>query len=89
MQSDLVSYQDFVIGFVERYREAFTDYRVDETSLERLGNELRARQTAVQDRFVELHLAMAATVTPDEWKVLSRKEANIIESLFKAAAEVE
>ncbi|MGD8358050.1 MAG: hypothetical protein PVG42_08335 [Lysobacterales bacterium] len=89
LQSDLVSYQDFVVGFVERYREAFTDYRVDQTSLERLGNEFRVRQTAVQDRFVELHLAMAATVTPDEWKVLSRKEAIIIESLFKAAAEVE
>ena len=85
MESDLLAFEHYAAGFVDEYRHAFTDYAADRRTLAELSAGFRERQRAMQERFVQLHLAMAGAVTPEEWKPLSRREAKIYESLFKVA----
>jgi hypothetical protein len=85
LESELLDFETYATGFVEEYRLAFTDYATDQAELELLSEAFRQRQHAMQDRFVELHLAMAGTLTKSEWRPLSKQEARIVESLMKAA----
>ena len=85
MESELQAFDDYTAAFMPEYRAAFTDYAVEARELRERGEAFRQRQRAMQDRFVELHLAMASTTTPPEWQSLSRQEAKIIESLLNAA----
>ena len=87
MESELMAFERHASGFVDGYRRAFTDYAADRHALAELSVSFRERQQATQTRFVELHLAMAAVVTPEEWQPLAQQESKIFESLLKAAAE--
>jgi len=85
MEAEFLDFEAHVAGFVRDYRRAFTDYDIGEQELTGVVEDFRDRQRSAQDRFVELHLAMAATVTAEEWPPLSRQEAKIIESLLDNA----
>mgnify|MGYP001815273788 FL=1 len=84
LESEMLAFESYAAGFVDEYRLAFTDYATDAAELERLSAAFRQRQRATQDRFVELHLAMAGTLTETEWRPLSKQESKIIESLLRA-----
>lgn len=84
LEAELLDFETYATGFVEEYRLAFTDYGTGQAELEALSEAFRQRQHAMQDRFVELHLAMAGTLTPEEWRPLSKQEARILESLMQA-----
>jgi hypothetical protein len=86
LESELLAFEKYTAGFVDRYRLAFTDYAADQAELAKLSETFRQRQRTVQERFVELHLAMAGTLTETEWRPLSKQQAKIIESLLKAAS---
>ena len=82
LESELLDFEQYATEFAARYRETFTDHDASQEDLRRLGAAFRDRQRASQDRFVELHLAMAAAVTEREWEVLGKQEAKIVESLL-------
>jgi hypothetical protein len=84
LESELLAFETYAAGFIEDYRRAFTDYATDATELEQISAAFRQRQRATQDRFVELHLAMADTLIETEWPPLSRQEVQIIQSLLRA-----
>jgi len=85
LESDLIAFEHYATGFVDGYRQAFTDHATDSQRLGELSAAFRQRQQAMQTRFVELHLAMAGALTPEEWQPLSRQESKIVESLLMAA----
>ena len=85
MQVELLAFEKYAAGYVEEYRRAFTDHATDAEALRQLTSEFRARQRKTQDRFVELHLAMADSVTEQEWPALSKQETAMVEQLLKAA----
>lgn len=85
LESELVEFQGYATEFAAGYRRAFTDHDVSQDELRRLSAAFRERQRASQQRFVELHLAMAGSVTEREWQTLRKQEARIIESLLNAA----
>lgn len=85
LESELVDFERYAAEFAAGYRQAFTDHDVGQDELRRLSAAFRERQRASQQRFVELHLAMAGSVTEREWQTLGKQEARIIESLLNAA----
>jgi len=85
LESDLMAFERYAAGFIDGYRQAFTDYAVDQRALAELSAAFREQQQVMQTRFVELHLAMAGAVTPQEWQPLAAKETRIVESLLQAA----
>lgn len=85
LESELLDFERFATEFVAGYRQAFTDHDASQDDLRRLSAAFRKRQRASQQRFVELHLAMAGAVTEREWQSLQKQEARIIESLLVAA----
>jgi len=85
LESELLAFEDYAAGFIDDYRESFTNHTVSENMLRERSEAFRARQRAMQDRFVDLHLAMAATVTAQEWQLLAQGEARIIEGLLNSA----
>ena len=86
LESDLLAFNEYAAEFAGSYRAAFTDYAVGPDELRERSEVFRQHQRAMQDRFVEFHLAMAGTVTAEEWQALSPREAKIIESLLNATA---
>ena len=85
LESELVDFERYATEFAAGYRQAFTDHDVSQDELRRMSAAFRERQGASQQRFVELHLAMAGSVTEREWQTLGKQEARIIESLLNAA----
>jgi hypothetical protein len=85
LESELQSFRGGATDFVDRFRGAFTDYDTEQDRLRNLTAEFRERQQQAQDRFVELHLAMAHTVTPEEWASLSKQEQELFSALFNVA----
>jgi len=85
LESELVDFERYVTDFAAGYRQAFSDHDVSQDDLRRLSAAFRERQQASQKRFVDLHLAMAGSVTEREWQSLQKQEARIIESLLAAA----
>lgn len=85
LESEFVDFEQYATEFAARYREAFTDYDAGQDDLRRLSAAFRERQQASQERFVELHLAMAGAVTGREWEALGKQEARIVESLLHVA----
>jgi len=84
LEAELLDFETYASGFVEEYRLAFTDYATGQAELEVLSETFRERQHVMQNRFVELHLAMAGTLTEAEWRPLSKQETRIIEALMQA-----
>jgi len=68
------------------YRKAFVDYDANEDALNNIAARYRAEQSQANARFIEAHLAMASSVTADEWKPLAKKEAKLLKDIKKAAA---
>lgn len=85
LESELQSFRGGATDFVDRFQGAFTDYDTEQDRLRKLTAEFRERQQQAQDRFVELHLAMAHTVTPEEWASLSKQELELFSALFNLA----
>ena len=85
LESELQSFRGGATDFVDRFRGAFTNYDAEQDRLRKLTAEFRERQQQAQDRFVELHLAMAHTVTPEEWESLSKQERELFTQLFNLA----
>ena len=83
----LRSFERDATGFVLQLRSAFTDYDTEQDRLRNLTAEFRDRQRRAQHRFVELHLTMARTVTPEEWQSLSKQEQAILAALFDSTTE--
>ena len=83
----LRSFERDATGFVQQLRSAFTDYDTEQDRLRNLTAEFRDRQRRAQHRFVELHLTMARTVTPEEWQSLSKQEQAILAALFDSTTE--
>jgi hypothetical protein len=86
-EAELLDFERYASEFAGEYRGAFTDYNSSQLDLRRLSEAFRERQRAAQRRFVELHLAMAGSVTETEWRSLRKQEARIIEGLLNAAIE--
>jgi hypothetical protein len=86
MEAELLEFESYASDFIGSYRKTFTDHANDQTDLAKLGASFRKRQRTAQDRFVDLHLAMANTLTRSEWAVLSKQEAAIVEQLLAPAA---
>jgi hypothetical protein len=84
LESELLAFERYAADFIDDYRLAFKDHGTQQAELRTLSAAFRERQREMQDRWVELHLAMAATVTAEEWQPLSKIEARIIESLLAA-----
>ena len=84
LESELMDFERYAADFIVDYRLAFTDHGTGQAKLRTLSAAFRQRQSEMQDRWVELHLAMAATLTAEEWQPLSNGEARIIESLLEA-----
>jgi hypothetical protein len=84
LESELLEFERYAADFIDDYRLAFKDHGTQQAELRTLSAAFRERQREMQDRWVELHLAMAATVTAEEWQPLSKIEARIIESLLAA-----
>lgn len=82
MESELIAFEAYASEFIDEYRRAFTDHAVDQATVERLATTFRARQRDAQVRFVDLHLAMARSVSEDEWAVLSQQETAIVKRLL-------
>ena len=87
LESVLRSFERDATGFVQQLRSAFTDYDTEQDRLRNLTAEFHDRQRRAQHRFVELHLAMARTVTPEEWQSLSKQEQAILAALFDSTTE--
>jgi len=87
LESVLQSFERDATDFVEQLRSAFTDYGTEQDRLRNLTAQFRDRQRRAQQRFVELHLAMARTVTPEEWQSLSKQEQAILAALFDSTTE--
>jgi len=85
LESELLAFDDYAAGFIDDYRESFADYAAPQSLLSERSEAFRRRQRAMQDRFVDLHLAMAAAVTAQEWRLLSENEAEIIQRLLSSA----
>lgn len=85
LESELLAFDDYATGFIDGYRESFTDHAVSQSILRERSEAFRTRQRTMQNRFVGLHLAMAATVTTQEWQLLSQHEAKIIQGLLNSA----
>jgi hypothetical protein len=68
------------------YRAAFVDYGTDKAKLSDIAARFRAEQSQANARFIEAHLAMASSVTADEWKALAKKEVKLLKGIKKAAA---
>lgn len=85
LETELVDFERFAADFVTEYRRVFTDYDSNQDDLRRLTEAYRERQRASQERFVELHLAMARAVTGPEWQTLQKQEAKIIRSMLDNA----
>ena len=85
LEAELLDFESYAAEFVTEYRRAFTDYDSDKDDLRRLSAAFRERQRASQERFIELHLAMAQAVTGPEWQTLQKQEARIIQSMLDNA----
>jgi hypothetical protein len=68
------------------YRKAFVDYNANKDVLNNIAARYRAEQSQANARFIEAHLAMAASVTADEWKPLAKKEARLLKDIKDAAS---
>lgn len=84
LESELMAFERYAANFVDDYRLAFTNHGADQAELRKLSATFRDQQREMQDRWVELHLAMAATLTAEEWQPLSISEARIVEGLLNA-----
>lgn len=82
LEAELLDFERYATDFAVDYRRAFTDYDTDQDELHRLSTAFRERQRVSQQRFVVLHLAMAESVTDQEWRSLRKVEAKIVESLL-------
>jgi hypothetical protein len=86
-EAELLDFERYANEFAGEYRSAFTDYNSSQRDLRLLSEAFRERQRTAQGRFVELHLAMAESVTESEWRSIRKQEARIIESMLNAAIE--
>ena len=85
LETEFLDFERYAKEFAAEYRRVFTDYDSDRSDLLRLSQAFRRQQRAAQERFVELHLAMAGSVTEREWQSIQQQEARIIESMLDAA----
>ncbi|HEX9852388.1 MAG TPA: hypothetical protein VGA68_05215 [Woeseiaceae bacterium] len=85
LEAELRSFDEYFAGAVGTFRTAFADYDAGQDSLRRISDEYFARQKDARTRFVDAHAAMAASVTVDEWKVLSRKEISLLKDIRSAS----
>lgn len=85
LETELRSFEEYARGAVENFQEVFADYDAGQDSLKRLSTEFSGQRTMAQDRVIDAHLAMAASVTSGEWKVLVKEENRIFKDLRDAA----
>ena len=86
LEDELRSFEEYARGAVENFQAVFGDYDAGQDSLKRVATEFHEQQKAARDRFIAAHLAMAASVTAEEWKPLVKKEGKIFKDLRDAAA---
>jgi hypothetical protein len=68
------------------YRSAFVDFGTDKSKLNDIAARFRAEESQATARFIEAHLAMASSVTANEWKALAKKEVKLLKDIKKAAS---
>ena len=87
LENEIENFGRYTGDFLAEYQSAFTDHSVGEARLTELTGEFRERQRSSQQRFVDLHMAMASTLTEEEFAGLARRERKLVEALRDAAAE--
>ncbi len=87
LENEIENFGRYTGDFLAEYQSAFTDHSVGEARLTELTGEFRERQRSSQERFVDLHMAMASTLTEEEFARLARRERKLVEALRDAAAE--
>ncbi len=85
LEAELRSFDEYFGGVVGKFRTAFAEYDAGQDSLGRISDEYSARQKEARTRFVDAHVAMASSVTADEWKVLSKKEIKLLKDIRSAS----
>ncbi len=86
LEVGLRSFEQTAQGLIEQYRSAFTNYDADQNSLSRIAAEYREQYQQAGAQFVASHLAMAASVTAEEWKPLAKTENKLLKEVREAAA---
>lgn len=85
LETELRSFDEYFRGAVGDFRTAFADYDVGQKILQQMSDDYFKRQTEARSRFVDAHVAMASSVTVDEWKELSKKEISLLKD-FRSAS---
>lgn len=86
LESGLRSFEAYSLGAIEKFQLSFKDYDVSRETLVNLSAEFHQEQQKARAAFLDAHLAMAASVTADEWKPLAKVENRMLEDLRAAAA---
>ena len=86
LETVLREFDETSSGILTEYRAAFVDYGSDKSKLNDIAARFRAEQSQANARFIQAHLAMASSVTADEWKPLAKKEVGLLKDIKKAAA---
>jgi hypothetical protein len=85
LETELRTFEEYARDAVGNFQAVFKDYDAGQDTLKRLSTEFYGQRKMAQDRVIDAHLAMAASVTASEWKVLVKKENTIFKDLRDAA----
>lgn len=87
LENAVADFGRYTGDFLAEYQSVFTDHAAGPDHLAELNAEFRERQRLAQEQFVDLHLAMASTLTDAEFARLAKRERKLVEALRDAAAE--
>jgi hypothetical protein len=85
LETELHTFEEYARDAIGNFQAVFIDYDAGQDSLQRLSTEFYSQRKMAQDRVIDAHIAMAASVTASEWKVLAKKENRIFKDLRDAA----